>query len=181
MKWYTGKKRLVKKALGSHLFRRYSDLYNNIAHAQLPKVGDLTHDCDGSNHVIAEVEYRWEPLRLFRCGWSYIEDGKTLPYGNGLAGRVLRIYVKTENSKGQLAHPCFCQYDMAYQPPEPREEIVRYQVERYLFLVKVMNGDEEVGANLEFYEKSFKQFQELGVRCEDDIERIVDERGIVAL
>lgn len=178
MKWYTGKKRLIKKALGRYYFRLYSDLYDNMTPAQLPKVGDLTCDCDGSNHVIAEVEYRWEPLRIYRCGWAYIEGGKSLPYGNGLAGRVLRLHVKYENDSGQLVHPCFCEYDMAYQPPAPRKEIVRCQVERYRFLVRVINGEEYVGSNYDLYEKAFNDLLAQGVRTEADIEKLIDENGV---
>ena len=59
-RFWRGKKRLAKKYMGS---RAFNEFFKN----GLPKIGDLTHDCDGFNHVISQTEvimyhacaYRW--------------------------------------------------------------------------------------------------------------------------
>lgn len=59
-RFWRGKKRLAKKYVGNRNF-------NYFFKFGLPKVGDLTHDCDGFNHIISQVDvemffpysYRW--------------------------------------------------------------------------------------------------------------------------
>lgn len=48
-RFWRGKKRLAKKYLGNKIF-------NKLFRHGIPKVGDLTHDCDGFNHIIERVD-----------------------------------------------------------------------------------------------------------------------------
>ena len=54
-RFWKGRKRLAKKYMGNSSFNLY------YKHG-IPKVGDLTHDCDGFNHIINKISLElWNP------------------------------------------------------------------------------------------------------------------------
>ena len=55
MRYYKGKKRLAKKAMSKYAWE-YMRKYG------VPKIGDITHDCDGWNHVVDSVMYSWNAV-----------------------------------------------------------------------------------------------------------------------
>ena len=89
-RFWTGKKRLAKKYWGS------SRAWHILHEFGMPKVGDLTHDCDGENHVITRIEMGGQ--RQPEC--YYVQ--------NGFECSV-----------------CECG-GCGFQPPLPREEVVAY-------------------------------------------------------
>lgn len=85
-RFWKGKKRLAKKYLGNRVFNMLFD--NGV-----PKVGDLTHDCDGFNHVITRVSIEYDQFKGVKIPYiqtyyssKYIADGLTKEYEHPVCG-----------------------------------------------------------------------------------------------
>lgn len=77
-RFWKGKKRLAKKYLGNRIFNMLFD--NGV-----PKVGDLTHDCDGFNHIITRVSIEYD-----------------IPMSWGLSKKLYRFFTSSSSPKGKF-------------------------------------------------------------------------------
>jgi hypothetical protein len=119
-RFWRGKKRLAKKYMGGWSFNFW------FKHG-IPKIGDLTHDCDGFNHVITEVEnvpYRPRPWWVTRKVDSAINEESY----KDLRRQLKKTFIPDVNifhSNGRLV--CACNH--AWQRPFTREEIESWALE----------------------------------------------------
>jgi hypothetical protein len=104
-KFWKGKKRHGKKLMrhGRGLGRNF--YFNWFFKHGLPKIGDITHDCDGENHVISFIE----PYQL--------------PLEGSWRSEIQVRYKRLEDD--QEANVCSCG-GHGFQPPYPADWPLKY-------------------------------------------------------
>ena len=164
MKWFKGKKRLIKKALGSAHFRARQHLFDSIgSFSNLPKVGDLTGDCTEANHEIATIKIFWEPL------YNINASGKRY-----YVGKILTIEATAYHNNEHPYLVCDCLFGMSFQPPRSRQEIVEYFQQLYSENLPV-----PADSPSDSFEISVQEFfLSMGILTFEDVDQIVDERGL---
>lgn len=118
-RFYRGKKRLAKKAMSKYAWK-YMSKYG------VPKIGDITHDCDGRNHVINQVDYSWRAV-----------DTKNT-WVNHKAHKYDRNSIRQSRKTKILEIDCFYEEDnfvcgchshssdFNFQKPLPKKQIYEY-------------------------------------------------------
>lgn len=118
-RFYRGKKRLAKKAMSRYAWK-YMSKYG------VPKIGDITHDCDGRNHVVNMVHYSWREVDtknvwVMRKAYDYNANKIRVSRKT----KILELDCFYDN--GNFVCGCHSySSDFNFQKPVPKEEVVRY-------------------------------------------------------
>jgi hypothetical protein len=111
-KFWRGSKRLAKKYYPGRV-------WNYFETHGLPEAGDITHDCDGFNHVIKSIVWKWYPVRILKKtknGFKY----KTLNLSILLPDTVYQDYPDAPEH-----YVCSCG-GLEFQIPKSVNEIKNY-------------------------------------------------------
>ena len=119
-KFWKGRKRLAKKYYPKWL-------WNYFTKNGLPEVGDITHDCDGMNHVISEIT--WVPWPLWRkAGVRGSQRINRQPHSITIWKPEATFWQPPGthgNKEGWHQPVCGCTM-VEFQPPESQENIHKW-------------------------------------------------------
>lgn len=115
-RFWRGKKRLAKKYMGNRHFNRFFK-------EGPPKVGDITHDCDGFNHVISQIEVTWYNPYTYRYPREHAKWLKGCVYPM-VDCYYDDTYLDGSGEKKPYKHPvCTCGALNGARPPSTQKEI----------------------------------------------------------